>query len=83
MSIFSKINEKEKIDSFNLINFRTISKTESGLMSNILILVGIRNRIKVYDIFSNLLYENIIDENDSIDKIVTYHSNEGIHINKY
>jgi len=40
------------------MNFRTISKTDSGLMSNILVLISVRNRLKIYDLYNNLLSEH-------------------------
>ena len=75
LSLFFKILESKDIKSFNIMNFRTISKTESGLMANILIIIAIGNKIRVYDLYSNLLSEYAIDQ--EIKKVVTFHSNEG------
>jgi hypothetical protein len=46
-------------------------------MSNILVLIAVRNKIKIYDLFNNLMFEYSIDQNDLIQKVITFHSNEG------
>jgi hypothetical protein len=49
--------ENEKIENFNLLNFRTISKHDSGVFTNLLSVYSVGNTLKILDVFGNLLFQ--------------------------
>ena len=75
VSLQNIFTENEIIENYNLLNYRTISKHDSGVFTNIIVVYNTGNLLKILDIFGNLLYQKSFDVD--INNIYIFTSNDG------
>jgi hypothetical protein len=67
--------EEEKIIAFEVIQYKTLVKHDNGIFSSYLVILAFRNKIKIYDLYGNLIAEKKIEF--EINELRCFHTQEG------
>ncbi len=67
--------EVEKIIAFEVIQYKTLVKHDNGLFSSYLVILAFRNKIKIFDLYGNLIAEKKFEF--EINQLRCFHTQEG------